>query len=61
MNQINDQNDKRNDEEQMNQSAPYVPEKTEKPQNEKDYEYGPKHRFIQLVFFQPRCNPAAGR
>lgn len=50
MNQINDQDDNRNDEQQMNQSAAYVPEKTEKPQNEKDYEYGPQHRFISVNF-----------
>jgi hypothetical protein len=35
----------------MDQAAPEMPEKTQKPENDKDYEYGPKHKFIfGLVF-----------
>jgi len=38
----------------MDQPAPDMPEKTEKPQNDKDYKYSPKHRFIFGWFFPPR-------
>jgi hypothetical protein len=39
LNQVNDQNDDRNHERQMDQSAAHVPDKTQKPQNEKNYKY----------------------
>jgi len=35
----------------MDQAAPDMPEKTEKPENEKNYKYSPKHRFIFGWFF----------
>jgi hypothetical protein len=35
----------------MDQAAPDMPEKTEKPENDKDYKYCPKHRFIFGWFF----------
>ena len=35
----------------MDQPASDMPEKTEKPQNDKDYKYSPKHRFIFGWFF----------
>jgi hypothetical protein len=35
----------------MDQAAPDMPEKTEKPENDKDYKYSPKHRFIFGLFF----------
>ena len=57
MNKINDQDDNCNDEQQMNQSASYVPEKTEKPQDEKDYEYGPQHRFVSVNFLPAYVQP----
>jgi len=45
LNQIDDQNDDCNYEQQMDQSASNVAEKTQKPENEKNYKYGPKHNF----------------
>jgi hypothetical protein len=43
----------------MDQSASNVAEKTQKPENEKNYKYGPQHKFLlQLIFsgdyVQPR-------
>jgi len=35
----------------MDQASPEMPEKTQKPQNDKDYKYSPKHRFIFGWFF----------
>jgi len=53
LNQINDQDNDRNHEQQMDQRAAHVPKKPEKPENEKDYKYGPQHRFyFRLVFFK---------
>jgi len=53
LNQINDQDNDRNHEQQMDQSAAHVPKQPEKPENEKDYKYGPQHRFyFRLVFFK---------
>jgi len=45
LNQIDDQNDDRNYEQQMDQSAADVAEKTQKPENEENYKYGPQHKF----------------
>jgi hypothetical protein len=46
LNQVNDQDNDGNHEQQMDQSAADVPEKTQKPQNEENHKYGPQHRFI---------------
>jgi len=45
LNQIDDQNDYCNYEQQMDQSAADVAEKTQKPKNQKNYKYGPQHKF----------------
>jgi hypothetical protein len=37
----------------MNQAATYVCEKTQKPEHDKDYNYGPKHKFIFGFVFPP--------
>ncbi len=50
MNQIDDQNDDCNYEQQMDQSATNVAEKTQKPENNENYKYGPKHNFIPVKF-----------
>ena len=56
LNQINDQDNDRDHEQQMDQSAAHVSEKPEKPENEEDYKYGPQHRFyFRLVFFKQLC------
>ena len=54
LNQINDQNDHSYYEQQMDQAAPDMPEKTQKPENKKNYEYSPKHKFIFGFVFPPR-------
>jgi len=38
----------------MDQAAPDMPEKTQKPENDKNYEYSPKHKFIFGLVFPPR-------
>ena len=42
----------------MDQAAPDMPEKTQKPENNKNYKYSPKHKFIFGFVFPPRivCN-----
>jgi hypothetical protein len=30
----------------MDEAATYVGEKTQKPEHDKDYNYGPEHRFM---------------
>jgi hypothetical protein len=37
----------------MNQAATYMCEKTQKPEHDKDYNYGPKHKFIFGFVFPP--------
>jgi len=54
LNQINDQNDHSYYEQQMDQAAPHMPEKTQKPENNKNYKYSPKHKFIFGFVFPPR-------
>jgi len=46
LNQVNDQDNDRDHEQQMDQSAADVAEKTQKPQNDENHKYGPQHRFI---------------
>jgi len=48
LNQIDNQNDDCNYEQQMDQSASNVAEKTQKPENEKNYKYGPQHNFYSV-------------
>jgi hypothetical protein len=56
LNQVNDQNNDRNHEQQMDQSAAHVTEKTEKPQNDENYKYSPQHRFyFRLISSQGLC------
>ena len=38
----------------MDQAAPDMPEKTQKPENDKNYKYSPKHKFIFGLVFPPR-------
>ena len=38
----------------MDQAAPNMPEKTQKPENNKNYKYSPKHKFIFGLVFPPR-------
>src|SRR5438874_3859737 len=38
----------------MDQAAPHMPEKTQKPENNKNYKYSPKHKFIFGFVFPPR-------
>jgi len=54
LNQINDQNDHSYYEQQMDQAAPHMPEKAQKPENNKNYKYSPKHKFIFGFVFPPR-------
>jgi hypothetical protein len=54
LNQINDQNDHSYDEQQMDQAAPDMPEKTQKPENNKNYKYSPKHKSIFGFVFPSR-------
>src|SRR5438874_13316452 len=54
LNQINDQNDHSYYEQQMDQAAPHMPEKTQKPENNKNYKYSRKHKFIFGFVFPPR-------
>jgi hypothetical protein len=62
LNQVNDQDNDGNHEQQMDQSATNVPEKTQKPQNEEDHKYGPQHRFISGYLFRLfMCSRAAER
>jgi hypothetical protein len=44
-NQIDDQNNDCDYEQQMDQSAANVAEKTKKPENDENYKYGPQHNF----------------
>jgi hypothetical protein len=40
----------------MDQATPHMSQKTQKPENDKDYKYGPKHRFIfGFGFLQGLC------
>jgi hypothetical protein len=50
LNQIDDQDDDCNYEQKMDQSAANVAEKTQKPENNENYKYGPKHNFISVKF-----------
>jgi hypothetical protein len=62
LNQVNDQDNDGNHEQQMDQSATDVSEKTQKPQNEENHNYGPQHRFIPVNLFRLfMCNRAAER
>jgi hypothetical protein len=45
LNQIDDQNNDCDYEQQMDQSAADVAEKTKKPENDENYKYGPQHNF----------------
>jgi len=47
--QIKNQNDKRNHEQQMNKSAANMSEKADKPENKKNYNNHPKHKFIPII------------
>jgi len=38
----------------MDQAAPNMPEKTQKPENNKNYKYSPKHKFIFGLVFPPQ-------
>jgi hypothetical protein len=62
LNQVNDKDNDGNHEQQMDQSAADVAEKTQKPQNEENHKYGPKHGFISFDWFRLfMCNRAAER
>jgi hypothetical protein len=39
----------------MDQSAANVAEKTKKPENDKNYKYGPEHNFIPVKFLVRLC------
>jgi hypothetical protein len=53
LNQVNDQDNDRNHEQQMDQSSAHMTEKTEKPENDENYKYSPQHRFyFRLISFQ---------
>src|SRR5437763_14239096 len=54
LNQINDQNNHSNHEEQVDQAAPDMPKKAQKPENDKNYEDSPKHKFIFGLVFPRR-------
>jgi hypothetical protein len=46
----------------VDQSTADVAEKTQKPENEKNYKYGPKHKFYSgYLLWEIMCNPAARR
>lgn len=45
MEQVNDQDDNGNHEQQMNESAAKVADEAEKPKNDQDDYYSPKHRY----------------
>jgi hypothetical protein len=52
---LNDQNDNGNDEQEMNQTAAKVADEAEKPKNDQDDYYGPKHRCaFRLSCFKHR-------
>jgi hypothetical protein len=45
LNQINNQDDDRNDEQEMNQTAANVAEKAKKPEHDQDNNYSPEHGY----------------
>jgi hypothetical protein len=56
LNQVNDQDNDRNYEQQMDQSAAHMSEKTEKPENDENHKYSPQHRFyFRLISSQELC------
>jgi hypothetical protein len=56
LNQVNDQDNDRNYEQQMDQSSAHMTEKTEKPENDENYKYSPQHRFyFRLISSQGLC------
>jgi len=55
LNQIDDQNDDCNYEQQMDQSAANVAEKTKKPENQENYKYRPQHNLIPVKFVWRLC------
>ena len=56
LNQVNDQDNDRNHEQQMDQSTAHVTEKTEKPENDENHKYSPQHRFyFRLISSQSLC------
>src|ERR1043165_5630983 len=54
--QIHDQDDDRDDEQQMNERATEVPDESEEPEDQQNYEDSPKHMFsFELVYFASRA------
>jgi len=50
LNQIDDQHNDCDYEQQMDQSAANVAEKTKKPENDENHKYRPQHNFIPVKF-----------
>jgi hypothetical protein len=50
LNQIDDQHNDCDYEQQMDQSAANVAEKTKKPENDENHKYRPQHNFIPVEF-----------
>ena len=56
LNQVNDQDNDRNHEQQMDQSAANMGDEPEKPEHDQDYNYRPQHRFyFRLISFKRLC------
>src|SRR5437660_12270286 len=60
-NQIDDQDNDCDCEQQVDQSAANVAEKTKKPENDENYKYGPQHNFIlfRLIALGGTCSSNA--
>src|SRR6266576_2847705 len=48
-NQLDDKNDQRNHQDQVNQTAAYLERKTKQPENDENYQNGPEH-FVSPFF-----------
>jgi len=55
LNQIDDQHNDCDYEQQMDQSAANVAEKTKKPENDENHKYRPQHNFIPVKFVYRLC------
>jgi hypothetical protein len=51
---VNDQNDKRNYQQQVNQAAGYMQAESQKPKNQNNYKDGPKHESSLLPYMRMR-------
>jgi hypothetical protein len=58
LNQIDDENNDCNYQQQMDQSAAKLAEKTKEPENEEYYKYGPQHNFYSVNFLETLCATA---